>query len=242
MEWIDGNTFFGAWPHRKLDVSAEELVRLLREAGTSRALTLSLAAPKLEATEGNERTRQVCAKHRELIPFAAVDPRKYTGEGPVKRARELGCAAIRITNGINGFPLNISPVEQIMKECAANDLTVFVDITDWGSATVCERLAEETGVRIVMLAVRYAILSESIVSMKRSKRLYLEISKLNTPDAIRASCDEVGPERILFGSGAPFNYAANARAVAEHNNLTVQELDWVSSRTVLSLLSEEYRS
>lgn len=238
MEWIDANTFFGSWPKRKLNVSAAELVKLLKEAGTSRALTLSLAAALLEAVEGNEHTREVCARHRELIPFAAVDPRKYTGDGPVNRARELGCAAVRLTNGINGFPLDVSPVEEIMKECAANDLAVFLDITDWGSATVCERLAEKTGARIVMLAVRYAILSESIISMKRSKRLYLEISKLNTPDAIRVSCDEVGPERILFGSGAPFNYAANARAVAEHNNLTDDELEWIASKTVLSLMAE----
>jgi len=242
MKWVDGNTFFGSWPHRRLDVSAEELVRLLKEAGTSRALTLSLAAPKLDAVEGNDLTRQACIKHRELIPFAAVDPRKYTGEGPVTRAREVGAAALRITNAMNAFPLDISPVEEIVHEAAANDLTVFVDITDWGDATVCERLAETTGARIAMLGVRYAILTESIVSMKRAKGLYLGIAKLDTPDAIRASCDEVGPERIFFESGAPFNYARCARDVAEHNHLTDDELDWVSSKTVLSLLSEEYRS
>jgi len=242
MKWIDGNTFFGSWPHRKLDVPAEELVRLLKEAGTSKALTLCLAAPKLNAVEGNDLTRLACVQHRELIPFAAVDPRKYTSEHPVKHIRDLGCAAIRLTNSMNGFPLDISPVEEIMTECAEQDLTVFVDVTDWGVATVCERLTRKTGCRIALCAVRYAILAETIVSMKRSKRLYLGISKLNTPDAIRAAADVVGADRIFHESGAPFNYAANARAVAEHNHLTDEELDWISSKTVLSLVSEEYRS
>lgn len=242
MIWIDANTYFGSWPKRKLDVPAAELVRLLGDAGTSRALTLSLVAPLLEAEEGNEATVEATAENPELIPFGAVDPRKYTRTGAVRRVREMGCAAVRLTNGINGYPLDVSPVEEILRDCAEHDLTVFVDIVQWGDATACERLAETTGTRIVMCGVRYAVLSESVVSMKRSKRLYLEISKLNTPDAIRASCDEVGAGRILFGSGAPFNYAACARVVAEHNNLSDDELDWVSSKTLLSLLRLEDRS
>jgi len=242
VEWIDGNTFFGSWPHRKLDVPAEELVRLLAAAGISRALTLCLAAPKLDAIEGNNLTRLACIQHKELVPFAAVDPRKFTMTDAVAHARELGCAAVRLTNEMNGYPLDVSPVEEIVKHCVAQDLTVFVDAVGWGTATTAERLVDRTGARIVLCGVRYFQLSEAIVSMKRSKGLYLEISKLNTPDAIRAAVDAVGADRILFGSGAPFNYAASARAVAEHNRLTQTEIDWIASKTVLSLVSEEYRS
>jgi predicted TIM-barrel fold metal-dependent hydrolase len=241
MEWIDGNTFFGTWPKRKLDVPSEELVRLLKEAGTSRALTLSLVAPLLDAVEGNNLTRLASIEHRELLPFGAVDPRKYTGTGAVRQLRELGCAALRITNRINAFPLDIAPVELILTECAHADLTAFVDVTGWGECTTLERLAASSGCRVVMCGVHYSFLSEAIVCMKRSKLLYAEISRLNTPDGVRVVCSEAGPERVLFGSGAPFNYASSAHMVAEHNRLTDQELDWVSSRTLMSLLTEEHR-
>lgn len=241
MQWIDGNTFFGTWPKRELDVPAEMLVRLLKEAEVSRALTLCLAAPLLEAKEGSDLTRLASVEHRELIPFGSVDPRRYTGGEEVARLRSSGTAAIRITNGINGFGLDISPVQLILGECAAAELTAFVDVTAWGQATVCERLAKTSGCRIVMCGPSYFILSECLVSMNRSKWLHLETSKLNTPDAVRIACAEVGAERVLFGSGAPFNYVAGARMVARHNDLTDDELSWVSSRTVLSLLSPEYR-
>lgn len=242
MEWIDGNTFFGSWPKRLLDVPTEALVRLLRNAGISRALTLSFVAPLLDAVEGNQRTREATVKHRELIPFAAVDPRRFTGGDAGKQLHDLGCAAVRITNDINNFPLNASPVEEILKSCAAADLTVFVDVSEWGRATTVERLAGESGCRIVMCGVRYSFLSEAIVCMKRSKSLYLETSKLNTPDGVGIVCGEVGAERVLFGSGAPLNYVASARMVAQHNHLNDAQLDWVSSKTVLSLLCKEYRS
>jgi len=242
MEWIDGNTFFGTWPKRKLDVPSEELVRLLREAGTSRALTLSLAAPLLHAVEGNNLTRLASIEHRELVPFGAVDPRKYTGEGAVQRLRETGCAALRLTNRINAFPLDIAPVELILTESAHAEITAFVDVIGWGDCTTLERLAERCGCRVVMVGVHYNFLSEALVCMKRSNLLYLETSRLNTPDGVRVVSSEVGPERVLFGSGAPFSYASSARMVAEHSRLTGQELDWVSSKTVLSLLTEECRT
>ena len=79
MEWIDANTFFGTWHRRRMDVPPEELVRLLREAGTSRALTLSLSGPLLEAEEGNDATRLATLRHRELIPMGTIDPRVYVG-------------------------------------------------------------------------------------------------------------------------------------------------------------------
>ncbi len=242
MEWIDANTFFGTWYRRRLDVPPEELVRFLREAGTSRALTLSLAAPLLEAEEGCDATRLACLQHRELIPFASVDPRVYTGGETVKRLAGLGCAAVRLTNGINGYSLDTSTVEQILGECAEADLTAFMDVAVPGQPTVVERLAERTGCRIVMMGMNYSPLSEAVVCMRRSPRLYVETSRINTPDGVRILCREVGADRVLFGSGAPFNYASCARRVAEHQDLTEDELAWVSSKTVLSLLSEEHRS
>jgi len=99
MEWIDANTFFGTWHRRKLDMPAEELVRLLKAAGTSRAMTLSLMAPLLDAEEGTNDTLLASKAHRELIPFGAVDPRRYTGGDRVKRLRDLGCAAVRQADG-----------------------------------------------------------------------------------------------------------------------------------------------
>jgi predicted TIM-barrel fold metal-dependent hydrolase len=238
VNWIDANTWFGAWPHRDLNVPPGKLVKILRAAGTSRALTLSLAGPKLSADEGNEETLRACTEHSELIPVAVIDPRKFTMTGAAMAARDRGFAAVRLANGMLGFPLDISPVEEIVSDCAANHLPVFVDVAGWGDATACERLANDAGARIVMIGVRYATLSEAVVSMKRAPGLYLEISKLNTPDAIRAAADEVGAERMLFGSGAPFNYARCARDVAEHNNLNDDELEQVASKTVLSLIGE----
>jgi predicted TIM-barrel fold metal-dependent hydrolase len=242
MQWIDGNTFFGSCPNRKLDVSPEDLVRLLKEGGVSRALTLSLVAPYLEAEEGNDLTRDASARHRELIPFGAVDPRRYTGGDAVRRLATLGAAAIRLTNRINNYPLDISVVEVVLAECAEADLTAFVDVVNWGHPTTLERLAEKHGCRIVMCGVHHSILSEAVVSMKRSGRLYLEISRLNTPDGVRTVARELGAGRVLFGSGAPFNYVSGARMVAERSELSPDELDRISSRTVLSLLAEEYRT
>ncbi len=241
MEWIDANTFFGTWYRRRLDVPPAELVRLLKEAGTARALTLSLAGPLLEAAEGNELTRLACIQHRELIPFGTVDPRVYTGGEAVKRLCELGCAAVRLTNGMNGYALEASTVEIILKECAEDDVTAFVDVAGHGQPTAIERLAEGTGCRIVLCGMHHVLLAEAVACMKRSPRLYLETSRLNTPDAVRIVCREVGPDRVCFGSGAPFNYAACARMVAEHQVLDGEELAWVASKTVLSLLRQEYR-
>ena len=239
MEWIDANTYFGTWHLRELDVPPEELVKLLKEAGTTRALTLSLSGPLLEAAEGNDLTRLACIQHRDLIPFGTVDPRVYTGGEAVKRLVDLGAAAVRLTNGMNGYPLDTSTVAVVLKECAEQDMTAFVDVTGAGQMTLIERLAERAECRVAMLGMHQALLSEAVVCLKRCAYLYLETSRLNTPDGVRILCREVGPDRVMFGSGAPFNYASCARRVAEHQDLDEEELAWVASKTVKSLLVKE---
>jgi predicted TIM-barrel fold metal-dependent hydrolase len=139
-----------------------------------------------------------------------------------------------------GYPLEIAPVEVILAEAAANDLTVFVDAPTWGMPTACERIASRAGCRVVMCGVRYPVLSEALACMKRCEFLYLETAKLAGPDCLRITCDEVGAERVCFGTGAPFNYAMSMRLVAEHQGLSAHELEWIASKTTLSLLRGPY--
>ena len=242
MDWIDSNTYFGSWPKRRLDVPADALVALLREAGTSRAMTLSLVAPLLDAREGTKTTLDECLAHRELIPFGCVSPRDYTGGEEVRELATLGCAAVRLTNALSGWPVDYAPLEVVLAECAGASLPAFLDVTGPGQITQIERLASKTGATIVLCGGGYATLSEAMVCLARTRNLFFETSKLNTPDGVKLLCDEAGADHVMFGSGAPFHYATSARRVAEHAGLTDDQVSWVASRTLRSLLREEFRT
>jgi predicted TIM-barrel fold metal-dependent hydrolase len=53
-------------------------------------------------------------------------------------------------------------------------------------------------------------LGEVLSVMKSDAKIYLETHMLNSPDVIELAVNEVGVERLVFGSSAPLKYFSSA--------------------------------
>ena len=237
MNYIDINTCFGTLPNKPFDVSAQGLAELLARDGISQAVTVSLAGAYLGADEGNQDTLSASREHPPLLPAATVDPRTYYGKGDlILKARESGFVMLRLFNRVQEWPLDFSPVEVIFEEAHEAGLPVMVDVVWFGDITRAAQLAVVTETPVVLAGVEPDKLSEAVVSMTEFPDLYVDTSLFTTPEPLKLLCDEIGPERILFGSGAALSDAGTARLALETSSLSDQDIRRIASLNALRLL------
>lgn len=237
MDYVDANTCFGSAPGRRFDVSAQQLVEILKREGIGRAVTASLAGAYLGPEEGNAETLEACRRHSELLPAATADPRSYFGRDElVLRARRQGCVLLRLFNGLQGWPVDFAPVRVILQEARDAGMPVMLDAAARGEITRACRLAAEVGVTLIVSEIGYQGLSEIIVCMTEFPQVYAETSRIVTPDGLGVMCREVGSERLLFGTGAAVNYVGGPKLTLTGSGLGADDVRRIASRNVLELL------
>lgn len=243
MNYLDINTLLGSRPDTPIDVEAARLDELLESQGISQAVTASLAGTAWHFGETNLATLRVCEKHARLLPAAMVDPRSYFGkEDVVLQARQQGFVMLKLFNRLQDWPLDFSPVEVIFQEAHEAGLPVMVDAVRYGDITRAAQLGAVTETPVIVAGVGHDMLSEAVVCMTEFADLYVETSLLAiaqphpAPDALKVLCEEVGPERILFGTGAPLGNPGSVKVALETSSLTDQDIRSIASLNALGLL------
>jgi len=72
------------------------------------------------------------------------------------------------------------------------------------TATAVGRATEGKGVPAILVDVSYSNMAEVIAAMQRFPNLYAETNWMSIPGGIEVMVGEVGADRLLYGSGAPF--------------------------------------
>ena len=204
---IDMNTYFGAYPHMKIDLSLETLEELIEQNGVTKAVTLSLKGVLYDYVEGNAETLRKCVEHGNLIPAATLDPRKYTGAvADVNTLASQGFKVLRLFPDLQGWPLRFAPVRSIIRGLHEAHIPLMVNALTYGVATEMVDLVGEHSFPLILCGIGYWVLSEVIVLMKGAEDIFVETSYLDSPDAVEILVREVGADRILFGSNTRMTY------------------------------------
>lgn len=204
---VDMNTYFGAYPHMKSDLSFETLEKLIEQNGVTKAVTLSLKGVLYDHVEGNAETLRKCSESGSLIPAATLDPRKYAGDASdVHTLVNQGFKILRLFPDLQGWPLQFAPVRSIVRALRKTHMPLMMNTPTYGAATEIVDLVSEHAFPLILSGIGYWVLSEAIVLMKDNKNVFVETSNLDSPDAIEVLVRETGADRILFGSNTPMTY------------------------------------
>ena len=207
----DVNTFFGFWASRPIDISLATLSGILDKHKVARAATLSTVGIFMDCRRGNDLTWQAAQDDPRLLPTGTIDPR-----GGLRCMEEL---AERAEQGFRLFALFPETQEWSLEHaCCAEALRaageagfpVMIEAAQSGAPTIIARLAEQSGARVILSHIGYRNLGEALMVMKNNPNVLLETHMLTSVDGIERMVDEVGSERLLFGSGAPLKYFSSA--------------------------------
>ena len=236
---VDVNTLFGPLPAASADLSVDGLLELMQRHNVQAACTLSTLGMVLDPTVGNAATRAACAEQTQLLPVATLNPTMFFGDTTALASLpELGFRLLRFFPAEQGWQINYAPFHWLMRGVEETGLPVMVNIANPGDISELSRaLASYTGAVILSRVDRYT-LAEAVVAMLSLPNWYVEISRLLAPGCMRLAVDCVGPDRILFGTGAPARPVASALHTlqyAELDEAAVAGILGANARRVLNL-------
>jgi len=239
MHVVDIGTCFGVRPSSDLDLSAETLLRVMRDNKVSRALTYSLKAVQYHFSAGNDETLALCGAHDNLHPVAVVDPRQYPDcMAEVECCTRVGDAgagfvAFRFPRETQGWAIANRGFRRLLRAVAQTSLPAIVHVPASGDATALLEMAGGWDLPIVLAAVSYATLSEALAVLSEAPNFYLEAHRITLPGQVEVMVESVGAERLMFGSWAPL--------FAQRPSLDMVRVSAISDRDKALILGETAR-
>jgi predicted TIM-barrel fold metal-dependent hydrolase len=229
MTIIDINAFLGHWPFRRLrDNTATELVALMDRKGISAAIVSSLDAILYKNCQaGNEDLAEEVALYRErLIPFATVNPTYAAWEEDVTHCQEAwGMRGLRIFPAYHGYTLRDHACDRLMAVARERSLPVAMALRmedrrqqhwmdtaeDISPRDVGELVGRFPDVKLMVLngvgdPVDWATFKDASVLIDISRLSHLRLQPPPRDVSIPALIDQLGADKLAFGTGIPISY------------------------------------
>jgi predicted TIM-barrel fold metal-dependent hydrolase len=210
MYVIDVNTCFGHRTEFDYDLSLGTLVASLDGHSVAAALTYSLRGVHYDPKVGNSETIAAARAHPQLIPAATLDLHEYLGwEQELERCLRAGCRAFRFFPRIQGWSVSSLFFKQVLAKLRGRNVCLVFSTAEagsaWGQGEEIAAVTQGSGLPVILTDVNYNNMAEVIILLKEYSHLYVETNWLATVGAIDLMAQEVGADRLLFGSGAPMH-------------------------------------
>jgi len=195
VQIIDANTMFGVHPAHKLDMSPERLIRDMDRNRIAGSLTLSTIGVFHDHIIGNAATLGAAKANNRLIPVATINPKAYFGED-ITDIRNQGFRIVRL------FANTDSPaLKAILGQLIPLKIPIMIEGTN---------VPADYPAPVILCSVTNDTLSDALALMAEQTNVMLETHALTALGALEMVVSRVGPDRIVFGSGAPIFSAAAA--------------------------------
>ncbi|NUQ01066.1 MAG: amidohydrolase family protein [Armatimonadetes bacterium] len=226
MNIIDAHTMFGFWPRRRADMSAETLVRLVRQHEISAALTISTTGVFADFVRGNDETVALCQRAGKLLlPVGTVDPRRYVGSlEEIDKRVEQGVRVWRLFPELQDWPLESRPVNAILTRLAERNCTLLIHAAEAGAPSKVALVTAPMKLTTVLLGVTGRQLGELVALLDEAPQIWLETRRLADPQVVRALGQRFGVERLVFGTASPLQYISSALLPLQNSGLAEDQL------------------
>ena len=251
---VDANAFLGKWPYWPVQgTRPEEIAAALDGLCVTQAAVCSTRSVFVNWEDGNREVEAAAERHPVFLPFACLgtqelshtwQPAEYDFAGYAKR----GFRGLRLYPQHHSYHLLLeSFVDTILEDAAARAWPVVLPlriIMNWGmpclDLPVMQAIVmRHPRVRWILAGVNYLYELQMAVSlMNRYETVHLETSCIMGYSAIEKTVQRCGHERLLFGSGMPWQEAAAGLSKITHAQLSTAALEAVLGGNLLRLIRE----
>jgi uncharacterized protein len=225
---LDVNAYLGHFAFRRLrHNTADSLLALMDSKKIDRAVVSSASAITYRnAHSGNEEVDAEVKGHRDrLIPFAVVNPSYAGWEDDLKACHErFGMSGLRLYPGWHNYKLSDGCCLELVHAAGARGMTIsipirvedyrqrswLVDVPDVALADVASLVKGCPSARFLLLngiGIVNSPLGRKAVGVGLPENYRIEISRMTAllGNEIGTLISALGPNRLVFGTGMPFN-------------------------------------
>lgn len=210
MKKIDAHAHigdFGGWAG--LSNNIEKLITDMNEYNIERVVLCS------SDTHDNENVADAFKKYPDrILPLVYTNP--LEGEEAIKKIKhyvnEEGFVGLKLNPLRHAYVADAEIVDPIMQLAEDMNIPVFMHCghppysLPWSIGLLAERFPK---VKLIMIHMGHGhgvYIEGSIKMAKRYDNLYLEMSGMPMNSKIREAYEDVGKDRIMFGTDAPFHH------------------------------------
>ncbi|MBQ9358764.1 MAG: amidohydrolase family protein [Abditibacteriota bacterium] len=240
MKIIDVNTVYGPYTGAAADNDAGALEKRLAEDGVSKAFSLSSYGIYYSYRDGNARTLKACSESPVLLPAATIDPRGWFGQKELlPKLKEAGFGLLRFFPDLQEWEPEHLVFEELLRLNSEVRLPVMISVTAPGQITRVFRIAGRLEYPVILQGIGYLQLAETISAVRQSRSFMVETSGLSMPATLELLYNCVGPDRILFGSGACERSAGIARDFVLASHIPDEGKEQILYKNSVSVLGAE---
>ncbi len=224
---IDTNAYLGPFAFRRLrHNTADSLLRLMDEKQIDQAMVSSAAAITYRNTQsGNEEVAEEVQRYRDrLIPFAVINPFYAGWRDDLEICHEkFGMKGLRLYPKWHNYALSDENLLDLVEEATRRGMVVsipmrvedyrqrswLVDVPDIPLGEIVELVKACPQARFIFLnGIGYTGSPLGKPDNRLPANYSIEISRLSAVIAneMAALLANLGPQRLVFGSGMPFTY------------------------------------
>lgn len=204
IQIIDANTMIGVHPTHRIDMSAERLIRDMDSYRISASMTLFAAGVFHDHSRGNAATLAAAKASNRLVPIATINPVEYFGSAEDLQAlRQQGFRFFKFFPGDQGWPITSAAFGEILRQLASLKAPVMISALRPGDPSDVGRMVADYPAPVILCSITRDLLSETLAVMSELPNVMIETHALAVPGALELIAERLGPERIVFGSGAP---------------------------------------
>jgi predicted TIM-barrel fold metal-dependent hydrolase len=251
---LDANAFFGKWPYWPVQrTGPEEVVAALNGLRIERAAVCSTRSVFVNWEDGNREVEAAARDYTEFLPFVCLSTQELSHAWRPAQYDFSGYAA-RGFRGVRLYPQHHSYhllfenfVDVILEDAAARRWPVVLPlriIMNWGMPSLDPSVMQaivtrHPRVQWILAGVNYLYELQMAVSlMQRYETVYLETSCVMGYAAIEKTVQRCGQDRLLFGSGMPWQEAAAGLAKITHAQISAAAQEAILGANLLRLIGE----
>jgi predicted TIM-barrel fold metal-dependent hydrolase len=236
---IDVNVHLSRWPFRRLPLDEPgPLVERLKSLGVKQAWAGSFdALLHRDIAAVNARLVDDCKTHGAgfLLPFGAINPTLPDWQEDLRRCREVfKMPGFRLYPNYHGYKLDDPVFARVLNLATSAGLLVqvaasmedernqlpLVHVPPVDVAPLPSVLEKVPKAHLVLLGALRAPRGEPLMTLGKIDQISFDIATLETTGGIATLLQHLPPERLLFGSHAPFFYPESAAMKLTESPLT----------------------
>jgi predicted TIM-barrel fold metal-dependent hydrolase len=254
---IDVNVSLSRWPFRRLPGDEPEaLAARLRGLGVTEAWAGNFDAMlHRDLAAVNARTAETCRLHGGglLRPIGAVDPTLPDWREDLRRCQEVHkMPGVRLHPNYHGYGLDHPAFAELLDEAGRRGLVVQIalkmdderhlhpllkSLPTTDAAPLVALLARPARPKIVLLNALKDLGGQPLRRLLDAGDVWVDIAMLEGMEGLKRLIAQVGADRLLFGSHAPFFYPEAAELKLRESALAPEHAEAIrrgNARRVLS--------
>lgn len=218
FEIVDTNVSLFRWPFRRLPLDeTEKLLAKMDSCGISKCFAGSFEGIfQRDISAVNRKLARACANPR-FVGMASINPTLPDWQGDLKQSvEEFGMSGIRLHPNYHGYTLEDPVFRQVIEAAAASGILIQLvaliedvrtqneagSVADVDLTGLPGIAGEFPGAKIQLLNWRPR--GEMLTALAESPNVRFDTARIDGTDSVAKLCETVSPERVLFGSHAPF--------------------------------------